>query len=81
MNQVKELILAQGIVSRVSILPETDLLLNLNYQPTAVAALFRMTEREFKINCDPTEFTTFTRLGQITQYIQASCPISNPLLK
>ncbi len=77
-NQVKDLILAQGIVSRVILLPETDLVLDLNYKPTDRAELFRMIQREFNVNLDPEEFTSLTRLEQITHYIQESSQISNP---
>lgn len=71
-NQVKELILAQGIVSRVSILPGTDLVLDLNYKPTDVAELFHMIHRIFEINLNLEEITNYTRLNQITHYIQVN---------
>ncbi|QMU26871.1 acyl carrier protein [Adhaeribacter radiodurans] len=77
-NQVKDLILAQGIVSRVAILLETDLVLDLNYKPVDRAELFRMIQREFKINLDPEEFTSLTRIEQITHYIQESRQITKP---
>ncbi|QNF34391.1 acyl carrier protein [Adhaeribacter swui] len=77
-NQVKNLILAQGIVSRVAILPETDLVLDLNYKAADRAELFRMIQREFKINLEPEEFASFTQLNQITSYIQGILQISNP---
>ncbi|PSR52181.1 hypothetical protein AHMF7605_00925 [Adhaeribacter arboris] len=77
-NQVKDLILAQGIVSRVAILPETDLVLDLNYKPVDIAELIRMMQREFKTNLIPEEFTSLTRLDQIIHYIQKSRQITDP---
>ncbi|RDC62284.1 acyl carrier protein [Adhaeribacter pallidiroseus] len=77
-NQVKELILAQGIVARVTILPETDIVLDLNYKPTDVAELFHMIQRIFKINLNLEEITNYTRLDQITQYIQVNRQLLDP---
>ncbi len=77
-NQVKELILAQGIVSRVIILPETDIVLDLNYKPTDVAELFRMIQRIFEINLNLEEITNYTRLDQITHYIQVNGQLLDP---
>lgn len=71
-NQVKELILAQGIVSRVNILPETDIVLDLNYKPTDVAELFHMIHRLFNVQFNLEEITHYTRLDQITHYIRVN---------
>ncbi len=71
-NRLKALVLAQGIISHIVILPEMDLVEDLDYQPADIIDLFRMVEREFKIRIAPEGYTKLTRLDHIADYIQGS---------
>ena len=77
-NRLKALIIAQGIIAHIVILPETDLIEDLEYQPSDVAELLRMIQREFRINVAPEASTGLSRLNQITDLIAAHQLLSAP---
>lgn len=68
-NRLKDLVLAQGIVCRIEVLPETNLIQDLHYRPSDVAELIRLVELEFGLTIPEEDSEGVIQLNQLTSYI------------
>jgi len=66
---LKELVLAQGIVTASAIHPNADLSRDLTYSPGDVAELVRMAEQRFGVEISFEEYTTFETVRDIVHVL------------
>ena len=70
-HQLREILLAQGIVRAASIYPAARLVDDLAYDASDIAELVRMAERTFAVQIEPDEHQQFTSLSAVVTLLNS----------
>jgi acyl carrier protein len=65
------ILLSQGIITRKEILPQTNIIEDLGYQPCDVAEFFRLVEADFEITLPEEAYHEMIRLDELTQFLSS----------